>query len=193
MTLPPDEPQVSILAALGIVAIPKNKLLRARDAIERTLAGKITFGEYRALVGLLEHLRFVARLQADVTNVLYRPHSREGESQGGPSTTVQPTGLMVSALHRWLAIIMQCAGAALTIVFTTNATERLGPWPTPSSHRAQTRLAMDVARQAWGDKRTATSGASTCHLYSVLLSLLHITAWTRCSRVLARFRVYLLA
>ena len=50
---------VYLLAAIGLVIIPKNKLLRARDAIERTLAGGITFGEYRALVGLLEHLRFV--------------------------------------------------------------------------------------------------------------------------------------
>ena len=165
---------VSILAALGIVAIPKNKLLRARDAIERTLAGKITFGEYRALVGLLEHLRFVARLQADVTNVLYRPHSREGESQGGPSTTVQPTGLMVSALHRWLTIIMQCAGAALTIVFSTSATERLG--------RADTIISS--SSDAAGDGRGTPGMGGYTHGYfwrvnipPVLLSLLHITAW----------------
>ena len=165
---------VSILAALGIVAIPKNKLLRARDAIERTLAGKITFGEYRALVGLLEHLRFVARLQADVTNVLYRPHSREGESRGGPSTTVQPTGLMVSALHRWLAIIMQCAGAALTIVFTTSATERLGLADT----------IISSSSDAAGDGRGTPGMGGYTHGYfwrvnipPVLLSLLHITAW----------------
>ena len=69
---------VYLLAAIGLVVIPKNKLLRARDAIERTLAGGITFGEYRALVGLLEHLRFVSRLRADTTNVLYNPHRKGG-------------------------------------------------------------------------------------------------------------------
>ena len=41
----------------------------------------ITFGEYRVLVGLLEHLRVVAQLQAHTTNSLYRPHGRHGETR----------------------------------------------------------------------------------------------------------------
>ena len=56
---------IGLLVAIGLVAIPINKLLRARDAIQRTLRHEATFGEYRALVGLLEHLRCVARLEAD--------------------------------------------------------------------------------------------------------------------------------
>ena len=165
---------VSVLVALGLIAVPKNKLIRARDALQRTLRGEITFGEYRALVGLLEHLRFVAQLQADATNVLYRPHGREGESQGGPSTTIQPTGLMVSALRRWLVIIMECAGAVMTMVFTADAEERLRTAPT----------IISSSSDAAGDGRgtPGMGGYTHGHFWRVrvrptILPLLHITAW----------------
>ena len=65
--------------------IPKNKLLPARDVIGRKLQEGITFGEYRALVGLLEHLRFVSRRKADTANALYIP-DRKGGTKGGPSS-----------------------------------------------------------------------------------------------------------
>ena len=47
-----------------------------------------------ALVGLLEHLRFVAQLQANVTNCLYHPHRKGGEHEDGPGTMVEVTPLM---------------------------------------------------------------------------------------------------
>ena len=50
------------------------------------ISQNITFGEYRALVGLLEHLRFLTHLEADATAVLYRPHGRDGESRDGLSS-----------------------------------------------------------------------------------------------------------
>ena len=53
--------------------------------IERKLQEGITFGEYRALVGLLEHLRFVSRRKADTANALYIP-DRKGGTKDGPSS-----------------------------------------------------------------------------------------------------------
>lgn len=65
---------VTVLAALGLIVIQKQKLARARNAIRSTIERRISFGEYRALIGLLEHLRFIACLQPDVNDSLYRPH-----------------------------------------------------------------------------------------------------------------------
>eukprot|EP00966_Prymnesium_polylepis_P335978 7391313-Prymnesium_polylepis.1 len=89
---------VVLLAAIGLIVIPKNKLVRAKDALERAQAGLITFGEYRALVGLLEHLRFVARLTADATNAMYRSHGASGESKDGPSAVVRPDNIMMDLI-----------------------------------------------------------------------------------------------
>lgn len=102
---------VNIVAGLGLLIITRDKLIRAREAIARTLEGRITFGEYRALMGLLENLRFVARLPADSTNALDRPHSSTGESREGPNAPVRPEPLMTKRLGQWLSIIMDCACA----------------------------------------------------------------------------------
>lgn len=52
------------MASIGLLLITRdNNLICAHEAITRTIAGLITFGEYRALTGLLEHLRFVAKLR----------------------------------------------------------------------------------------------------------------------------------
>ena len=165
---------VLLLAAIGLVAVPTNKLLRARHALLRTIAGEITFGEYRSLVGLLEHLRFITRLPGDSTNALYHPHRRGGESQDGPNAVVVPNALMLKRLHQWLDIIMHCAGAAVTIVFVDNATEKL-------------RDALSVvatSSDAAGDGRGEPGIGGYTHgfywrvgLQPAGLACLHITAW----------------
>ena len=165
---------VYLLVAIGLVAIPKNKLLRAKDAVRRTLQGEITFGEYRALVGLLEHLRFVTQLQADATNALYHPHRRGGEREDGPSTYVQVTTLMRSALERWDGIILYCAGAATTIVFSDDAEARL----------RQARAVFAASSDAAGDGRGTPGIGGYLHGYywrlalgPTVLALMHITGW----------------
>ena len=103
---------IGILALVGIaiVAVPKNKLIRARQAIVQCLKGELSFGDYRAMVGLLEHLKAISRLTADIINALYRPHGKEGESKHGPSTIVKPDKLMVDKLNEWLEVIMRGRG-----------------------------------------------------------------------------------
>lgn len=56
---------VPVLASIGLIVIQQQKLARTRIAICRTIERRVTFGEYRALMGLLEHLRFSACLQPD--------------------------------------------------------------------------------------------------------------------------------
>lgn len=180
---------VYILAAIGLVAVPKNKLLRARDAIARTLGGGITFGEYRALVGLLEHLRFVSRLRADVTNVLYNPHRKGGEKEDGPSTIVGVTSLMKELLERWLLIILECAGAAMTIVFEKD----------PETKLRSARVIFAGSSDAAGDGRGQPGIGGYLHGYywrmalpPALLMLMHITGWetlAACVNVLVAARL----
>ncbi|MGA1354950.1 MAG: hypothetical protein ACO32I_09285, partial [Candidatus Limnocylindrus sp.] len=49
-----------VFAVVGLVIIPKAKLLRATSAIQTLLNTGVPFSEYRSLMGLLEHLRDVA-------------------------------------------------------------------------------------------------------------------------------------
>ena len=165
---------VLLLAAIGLIAVPKNKLLRARHAIGRTLEDKIDFGEYRALVGLLEHLRFITHLTADLTNVLYQPHGRGGESRDGPSAIVKPTGLMRKALQSWLSVVDTTAGAVVTIVFHADAHERL----------SQAAVIYAASSDAAGDGKGTPGFGGYMHGFywrvavpAATLSALHITAW----------------
>ena len=165
---------ILLLAAIGLVVVPKNKLLRAREAAQRTLDHQVTFGEYRALVGLLEHIRFVTSLRAETTNALYEPHRQEAKSQEGPSALVIPTDLMRTILRTWTSTLMSCASAIVTVVFSESATERI--------EGANTIVAG--SSDAAGDGRGTTGFGGYVHgcywrvvLSSELLSLMHITAW----------------
>eukprot|EP00965_Chrysotila_dentata_P029737 988449-Pleurochrysis_carterae.AAC.1 len=46
-----------LFASLGVVVIPKAKLLRAAKQIGDALEGELDFAAYRSLVGVLEHFR----------------------------------------------------------------------------------------------------------------------------------------
>lgn len=165
---------VTVLAALGVVVITREKLLRAREAIQRTMRKEITYGEYRALMGLLEHLRFIARIPADSTNALYRPHSSQGESQEGPGAVIEPTPLMQEKLVEWLRVIMRCAGALCTMVFTESTVEAMN-----AAHDI-IQATSDAAGEGLG---TSGIGGYVHGRYWRLpiptptLSRMHITAW----------------
>ena len=165
---------ILILVGIGLVVVPKNKLTRAREAIVRCIRGELTFADYRKMVGLLEHLKVIARVTADLTNALYRPHRKDGESSGGPATFVKPDGLMLDKLQEWLAVIMSCGGALVTMVFAGSALERF---------RAATRIFAGTADAA-GDGEGEPGFGGFLHgfywrvaLTSKMLSLMHITAW----------------
>lgn len=163
---------VLILAPLGLLVIPRHKLLRARDAIQRTPNDRITFGEYRALMGLLEHLRFVARLEADATNTLYRPHGSNGQGQQGPNAVIYPDPTMREKLSMWLHVIPQCEGTLCTLAFTT--------YTMRAAHHDVLHASVDAAGKGEG---TPGLGGYMHGLYwriplgQQLLQLLHITAW----------------
>lgn len=101
---------VLLVASLGIVAVPKDKLLRAARAIELTLRDGVEFSVYRALCGLLEHLRAVNLQGRNVMHGLYRPHGPEGASSLGPAGMVHCDLLMTKQLQRWRTLLASSAG-----------------------------------------------------------------------------------
>ena len=105
---------IYIFVGLGIVVIPRHKLVRASQAVQRALNKQLPFDEYQSLMGLLEHMRYAACWPRRVMHGLYRPHGPQGESRFGPATLVMPTFFMARQLLSWLDRLCLAAGAAAT-------------------------------------------------------------------------------
>ena len=105
---------VLLCAGLGLVIVPKAKLLRTSQRIGLLLAGRPLFDEYRSLMGMLEFLRCVNCAPGSVMYGLYGPHRSARVRNGGPTTPVLLTAFMVAQLERWLVLITQTGGAPFT-------------------------------------------------------------------------------
>jgi hypothetical protein len=101
---------ILLLAGLGLAIVPKGKLLRAMVSVRHALSGLMEFGDYRALTGLLEHIRCVNCAPRSVMHGLYHPHGPEGASRFGPNGIVKPTAFMTLQLQRWLDTLQATAG-----------------------------------------------------------------------------------
>ena len=104
---------VLLIPALGIVVVPRSKLLRAARAIDALLASGLEFHEYRSLCGLLEHLRAVNLRGRNVMHGLYVPHGPDGASRDGPSGWVTCDLLMRKQLERWNRLIWNSGGTSV--------------------------------------------------------------------------------
>ena len=114
---------VLIIASLGVVVVPRDKLLRAADGVQRALLGGMPFREYRALCGLLEHLRAINLRGRNVMHGLYAPHQPTGASRFGPEGRVFCDELMVKQLQRWQHLLAQSAGVSVRSAFSKDAVE----------------------------------------------------------------------
>lgn len=63
-----------MVPALGLVAVPRDKILRASAAIAGVLERGAEFHVYRSPCGLLEHLRAINLIGRNVMHGLYAPH-----------------------------------------------------------------------------------------------------------------------
>ena len=104
---------VLLIPILGLVVVTRDKILRASAAIGEALSGRMEFHVYRALCGLLEHLRAVNLRGRNIMHGLYRPHGPGGASQEGPSGIVRCDQLMRSQLERWLRILTDSCGVSV--------------------------------------------------------------------------------
>jgi hypothetical protein len=104
---------VLLVAGLGLVVVPKAKILRASEAIALTLDGAADFQTYRSLCGLLEHLLAVILRGRNVMHGLYQPHGPGGASQGGPAAIVVCDELMRKQLERWQKLLVRACGVSV--------------------------------------------------------------------------------
>lgn len=114
---------VLVFAPLGIVVIPRAKLLRARAVIAQVLKCGCYFDVYRSLCGLLEHFRGVNMEGRNVMHGLYQPHGSDGASRHGPQGWVVCTELMLKQLTRWLSLVMHSAGVNVKRAVSRDALE----------------------------------------------------------------------
>ena len=118
---------VLLIVGLGVVVIPRDKILRATAAIEQVLKAEADFGTYRSLIGLLEHIRGVLRAPGSRMYGLYEPHAREEADPWGPSRPVVPSGLMMGQLRRWQRTLSTIGGVPLASSFGGYELQRTAP------------------------------------------------------------------
>lgn len=126
-----------IFSTLGLVAISKDKLVRAVAAIRTLLDNGLEFSDYRSLMGLLEHVRDAARVPKRYVHALYAPHGATGEGAYGPNAMVKPTYFMRLQFDRWLGLLSHCGGCPITAILRRS--------DMPSSHPATFVAASDAA------------------------------------------------
>ena len=107
---------VLLLAGLGLVLVPKAKLLRTIHRIDKLLTDGLPFQDYRSLIGLLEHLRCVYAAAASIMYGLYQPHGSLRVQHEGPAALIRPNGFQVEQLQRHRAALINTGGAPVTVV-----------------------------------------------------------------------------
>ena len=109
---------IAIFTSLGLIVVPKAKLIRASASVTAAINSVSTFDEYRSLIGLLEHIRHATRWPKRIMHGLYRPHGPNGASREGPSGIVRPDLFMAKQLLYWLTLLSSVAGAAFTSILS---------------------------------------------------------------------------
>ena len=112
---------VLLLAGLGLVLIPKAKLLRTIERINELLTHGLPFQDYRALIGMLEHLRYVYHTRSSCMYGLYAPHGSRRVLQGGPNTSIRPTPFQCEQLQRHREQLVISGGAPMTAAIRRQA------------------------------------------------------------------------
>jgi hypothetical protein len=105
---------VLLLAGLGMVLIPKAKLLRTVERVDELLTNGMPFQDYRSLVGLLEHLRCIYGAQRSAMYGLYAPHGSLRVRLEGPAALIRPNGFQTEQLQRHRTLLMSTGGAPVT-------------------------------------------------------------------------------
>ena len=67
---------IGFIETLGIAYITQDKLGRCVERLEELRNGTLSFEHYRSLLGLLEHVLFLANMDRDATSGLYKPLNR---------------------------------------------------------------------------------------------------------------------
>ena len=107
---------VLLLAGLGLVLVPKAKLLRTVHRIDELLTDGLPFQDYRSLIGMLEFLRGIYAATGSIMYGLYQPHGSLRVQQEGPASLIRPNNFQVEQLQRHRAALINTGGAPVTVV-----------------------------------------------------------------------------
>jgi hypothetical protein len=179
---------VLLLAGLGLVLVPKAKLLRTVHRIDELLTDGLPFQDYRSLIGLLEHLRCVYAAAASImysrrTSAACNKVSMTPCVYGSPCSSAKqyrpwqnppmPGGsLSVAASAETTYLTARCSGAthADEITAPRSAGERLffvserrlGFGARPSSNIAQRFSEAGLRKRLHSCERTVLAGRRVC-------------------------------
>ena len=98
---------VVFVSCVGIVFVPRSKILRAIEVIQRAIAGRCTLAELRSLLGLLEHIKGVLRVSRAAMHGLWRPF-RLGFD---PGALYSPAPWAARKLGAWSVALAASSGA----------------------------------------------------------------------------------
>ena len=107
---------VLLLASLGLVLVPKAKLLRTVQRIDTLLTEGLEFQDYRSLIGMLEFLRCIYGAMASTMYGLYQPHGSLRVRHEGPAALIRPNGFQAEQLRRHRTALLSTGGAPVTVV-----------------------------------------------------------------------------
>lgn len=99
--------------SLGIMWVPRDKALRARDRVQDAIDGACTAKEYQELVGFLEHVVDIGRFPRELMAYLHHPMRAGGECDTNPHGPLLPDGRRDGYLRKWRAILLNVPGASL--------------------------------------------------------------------------------
>jgi hypothetical protein len=106
-----------VFSDLGLAVTPTDKLLRAEAALSKTASGSaVQVGEYRSLLGLLEHLTYVFGGRRRHMYGMYYPFTPGGAAERGPDTKFYPNRLVRLQADCWLRSLRVRGGAHFTAV-----------------------------------------------------------------------------
>ena len=98
---------VVFVSCVGIVFVPRSKILRAIEVLRRALAGDCTLAELRSLLGLLEHIKGVLRVSRASMHGLWRPFKAGFD----PGALYAPAPWAARKLSAWIAALATSSGA----------------------------------------------------------------------------------
>ena len=115
---------VSIVPCLGMVWVPRAKTVRACAELTKVARadGSMQWGDYRSLVGLLEHLRPIVGFTRRQLHELYFPHRVFADANPTTRLSTHITSGMKSRASEWLSRLATSPGALADAVFGTNTT-----------------------------------------------------------------------
>ena len=99
--------------SLGLMWVPRDKALRARQRIQTVLDGTCTAKEYQEIVGFLEHVVDIGQFPREMMAFLHHPMRAGGECECDPHGVLPPEGRRDGYLRKWCHTLLNVPGASL--------------------------------------------------------------------------------